>query len=84
MLGLSRRDDIKRLSSHLSGYDLKAKEDAKLHIHLFYCRYTSWSLGVRENPERGAFVNIRQERHRNQEKPSCSLAQPGVSLSTVS
>ena len=40
---------------------------------------TCWSLGVWENPERRVFVNIRQKHLRNQEKPSCSLVQPGVS-----
>ena len=37
-------------------------------------------LHVQENPERGAFVSIRRDRLRNQEKPSCSLARPGISF----
>ena len=41
---------------------------------------TCWSLVVQENPERGAFVSIRRDRLWNQEKPSCSLARPGVSF----
>ena len=51
VLGLSWRDvsDIQRISSHLSGYELKAKQDAKLLIHLFYCRYLLF-LGCSRKP----------------------------------
>ena len=45
-------DNIKWLSSHLSGYELKAKQDTKLNVHLSYCHYLL-VLGCSRKPREG-------------------------------